>query len=55
MRVFSFFSARKSVISTSEIEKFISGIKIFSGFCGFFSGQVGARSGDSENFSGFKS
>ena len=55
MRVFSFFSARKSVISTSEIEKFISEIKIFSGFSGFFSGQVGARSGDSENFSGFKS
>ena len=46
MRVFSFFSARKSVISTSEIEKFISGIKIFSGFCGFFSGQVGARIDD---------
>ena len=55
MRVFSSFFAQKSVISTSEIEKFISEIKIFSGLGGFFSGQVGARSGDSEIFSSFKS
>ena len=48
MRVFSFFSARKSVISTSEIEKFTSEKKIFFSEIGISLGSVGERIGLSE-------
>ena len=48
--LFSCENAPKNHCFTQHIEKFICRRKISTGFCGNFSGQVGARNGDIGNW-----